>query len=340
MKRIIITEEEKNSIIRMYYKGKLNETKGAQNMSPNCVGASVECFGGTNGDWDGTMPLVKKIANYTNLTHGSQKRWKKLSASGNISNHWCGLPFQYAIDLPCSGKIGDENFQKIKDELVKDGYLTDEEANSGDWKNNVNTYPTFVKDGFRCQVLWKSDSGHYDHIHVGCKKISPTNNVQSDNCDYSDLNNVMKKITIDELKNAWENKLTPKVKFLFEDKPELLKSKSFDGTVNRDYHTRWTFAEHRFIGDGTNGVTLSLIGERQDNEEELSNYYYEISKGTEFSNSERKVLPMDDSSTTIIDSQTNEAVLKFKLYGSEFENWPASRETGNFDDQAYNAIGL
>ena len=64
MKRIIITEEEKNSIIRMYYKGKLNETKGAQNMSPNCVGASVECFGGTNGDWDGTMPLVKKIANY------------------------------------------------------------------------------------------------------------------------------------------------------------------------------------------------------------------------------------------------------------------------------------
>lgn len=148
------------------------------------------------------------------------------------------------------------------------------------------------------------------------------------------------KITIDELKNAWENILTPKVKFLFEDKPELLKSKSFDGTVNRDYHTRWTFAEHRFIGDGTNGVTLSLIGERQDNEEELSSYYYEISKGTEYSNSERKVLPMDDSNTTIIDSQTNEAVLKFKIYGSEFENWPTSRETGNFNDQAYNAIGL
>jgi hypothetical protein len=266
-------------------------------------------------------PIGDKINPYLldDVEMAASQAGVKASVTTAVSGHKSGSrhnPSGNAVDLAIFDGKGYSSEQDAKNKGIYDGI-----------KRFVDTlqsmgYKVNSESGNDKAVLWFGFAGHHHHVHVS--RIT-----------YGD-----KKITIDELKKTWENKLTPKVKFLFEDKPELLKSKSFDGAVNRDYHTRWTFAEHRFIGDGKNGVTLSLIGERKDNEEELSDYYYEISKGTEFSNSEREVLPMDDSNTTIVDSQTNEAVLKFKIYGSEFENWPASRETGNFDDQSYNAIGL
>jgi len=153
---------------------------------PSCIGKNVICPGGTNGDWDGSLPMVLKIAKYTKLSAGSQKRWKKFTASGNISNHWCGRPYQYGMDLPTYGKQGDDNFNMIKEGLVKDGLLSQEESIKGAWKYNVGKYPSFKSEGFTCQVLWKSDSNHYDHIHIGCKKDSPTISRESEDCQYDD----------------------------------------------------------------------------------------------------------------------------------------------------------
>ena len=154
---------------------------------PECVGKQEICPGGTNGDWDGSLPMVMKIAKYTDLSPGSQKRWKKHTASGGISNHWCGRPYQYGLDLPTYGVKGDENFEKIKQGLVKDGYLTQEEINTGAWKFNKGKYPTFTAKGFTCQVLWKSDSKHYDHIHLGCKNTNPQTTKESENCQYGEV---------------------------------------------------------------------------------------------------------------------------------------------------------
>jgi hypothetical protein len=154
---------------------------------PKCIGQNVICPGGTNGDWDGSLPMVLTIAKYTNLAPGSQKRWKKTTARGGISNHWCGRPYQYGLDLPTSGEQGDKNFEIIKQGLVKDGYLTQEQINVGAWKFNKGKYPTFTAKGFTCQVLWKSDSNHYDHIHIGCKNAAPTTTKESENCSYGEL---------------------------------------------------------------------------------------------------------------------------------------------------------
>jgi hypothetical protein len=156
---------------------------------PSCVGLipPVICPGGSFGTWDGTLPLVLKIAKLSDLTIGSQKRSTKSSASGNISNHWCGLPYQYAADLPVSGDKGDEQFLKIKNALLDLGWLSDTDPQYKFWENNVGNYPSFTHNGFKCQVLWKSDADHYDHIHVGCRNLSPKNPTQSEDCLYKDV---------------------------------------------------------------------------------------------------------------------------------------------------------
>ena len=152
---------------------------------PSCVGNKVICPGGSFGDWDGTLPLVLKIAKMANITPGSQKRWTVNTASSNISNHWCGLPYQYAADLPTYGKKGDEAFLRIKNSLLDLGWLKKTDPDYNRWENNVGTYPYFIYDNYKCQVLWYSDADHKDHIHVGCKNLSPAHLIKSDNCLYS-----------------------------------------------------------------------------------------------------------------------------------------------------------
>jgi len=167
---------------------------------PTCIDGNVICPGGTNGTWDGSLPLVLKIAKLSDLTPGSQKRSTKLSASGNISNHWCGLPYQYAADLPVSGSKGDEQFLKIKQALLNLGWLSDTDPDYLSWEKNVGNYPYFKYNGFKCQVLWKSDSDHYDHIHVGCRNLSPKNPIESKDCLYYNVDLGVKSKIVDPKK--------------------------------------------------------------------------------------------------------------------------------------------
>jgi hypothetical protein len=118
--------------------------------------------GGTNGDWGGSMYKALEVANVANEFVGknivsSQKRSRQSTASGAVSDHWSGSPDTYAVDLATSGAAGDALLAHIMQ------WLGHPEYTGGKWFN-------FNKNGYRYQIGWRVKD-HYDHIHVGVKKI-------------------------------------------------------------------------------------------------------------------------------------------------------------------------
>jgi len=123
--------------------------------------------GGVGGNWGGAMPVALSALKaveadgYKPNSDGhwlSQKRSKKLTASGNPSDHWSGSQSSYAIDL---GVPNLQQGDKYLSDLVK--YFGLGSYKGGSWLN-VN------KGGYRLQIGWKVP-GHYDHIHVGARKL-------------------------------------------------------------------------------------------------------------------------------------------------------------------------
>lgn len=112
--------------------------------------------GGEGGDWGGSMPRALALARAVGATPSSEKRSRKLTASGNPSDHWVGSTQSYATDLPTSGAAGDALLKKIQQALGVS-------VKSGTW-NNINI------GGYRYQIGWRVP-GHYDHIHVGVRKL-------------------------------------------------------------------------------------------------------------------------------------------------------------------------
>lgn len=122
--------------------------------------------GGVGGDWDGSMPKALEVAKIASSCSGrsnplsSQKRSRVKTASGNISDHYEGNESAYAIDIPASGKSGD----KLLDCIMKNwNGGSNSDYKGGSWLN-VNV------GGYRYQFGWRV-AGHYDHIHVGVKKV-------------------------------------------------------------------------------------------------------------------------------------------------------------------------
>lgn len=125
--------------------------------------------GGIGGDWDGSMPKALGIAKIASSCSGrsnplsSQKRSRVKTASGNVSDHYENNLSAYAIDIPTSGKAGDKLLSCIM-ENWNGGSNSDYKG--GSWLN-VNV------GGYRYQFGWRVKD-HYDHIHVGVKKINPS----------------------------------------------------------------------------------------------------------------------------------------------------------------------
>lgn len=120
------------------------------------VDSGLAFRGGAGGNWGGSMPRALSLARAVGANPSSGKRSRKLTASGNPSDHWVGSTQSYATDLPASGAAGDALLKKISQALGVP-------LKSGTW-NNVNI------GGYRYQIGWKT-SGHFDHVHVGVKKL-------------------------------------------------------------------------------------------------------------------------------------------------------------------------
>jgi predicted chitinase len=122
--------------------------------------------GGVNGDWDGSLPRALEVAKIASKCSGrsnpmsSQKRSRVKTASGNVSDHYEGNESAYAIDIPAAGKSGDKLLACI---MKNWNNGSNSDYDGGSWLN-VNV------GGYRYQFGWRV-AGHFDHIHVGVKKI-------------------------------------------------------------------------------------------------------------------------------------------------------------------------
>jgi peptidoglycan hydrolase-like protein with peptidoglycan-binding domain len=171
-----ITESYLNKIILKVlneYKENLSEASFEFNPSGNYsdltfglpsgeIGTPKVSSGGVSGDWDGSRPRALAFAKVANDFMGrniisSQKRKNKLTASGNVSDHFRGSESAYAVDLSANGKQGDELLTHLMD------WFGHPEYKGGKWFN-------VTKNGYRYQIGWRVPN-HYDHIHVGVKKL-------------------------------------------------------------------------------------------------------------------------------------------------------------------------
>jgi predicted chitinase len=122
--------------------------------------------GGIGGDWDGSLPRALEVAKIASKCSGrsnplsSQKRSRVKTASGNVSDHYEGNESAYAIDIPAAGKSGDKLLACIMKQW--NGGSNSDYA-GGSWLN-VNV------GGYRYQFGWRVPN-HYDHIHVGVKRV-------------------------------------------------------------------------------------------------------------------------------------------------------------------------
>ncbi len=123
--------------------------------------------GGEGGNWGGSMERAlqfvdwAKQTGYQPNTSGrwiSQKRSRRNTASGGVSDHWEGSGTSYAVDLGVPNvQSGDVLLKNLMRQFGVPNYR------GGSWLN-IN------RGGYRYQIGWRTP-GHYDHIHVGVKKL-------------------------------------------------------------------------------------------------------------------------------------------------------------------------
>jgi GH24 family phage-related lysozyme (muramidase) len=152
-------------------------TVGASVLSTSAVGSNTYGIpgaqpGGEGGDWGGSMGRVLAFAKVAKDTMGknyagSQKRGLKLTASGNVSDHYLNNPIAYAVDMGVrSLEEGDQLLANLMAWFGRPDY-------------KGNKWFNVTKDGYRYQVGWRV-SDHYDHVHVGVKKIGKSADIPVD----------------------------------------------------------------------------------------------------------------------------------------------------------------
>ena len=156
--------------------------------------------GGLNNDWGGSMPKALEIAKIASDCANkkeimmSQKRTRKNTASGGMSDHYINNETAYAVDIIAKGESGDKLLACI---MKKWDNGSHSDYKGGKWIN-------VKKDGYRYQFGWRVP-GHYDHIHVGVKKLG-VKSKSSDSEDKKENNNQEGAASLlDQLKNFIKN---------------------------------------------------------------------------------------------------------------------------------------
>lgn len=137
-----------------------------QNLG-NLIGAQS---GGAGGNWGGSLPKLISLLPMGNWYAGSQKRNKRNTASGGMSDHYTGNSIAYACDFGLSS-----TFKGNKSAATNFAIAVGRNAgvNIQSWDPYVGKHlVTNTQDGFRVQIIWLSNVGgnHYDHVHLGVRK--------------------------------------------------------------------------------------------------------------------------------------------------------------------------
>lgn len=116
------------------------------------------------GGWGGSRNIAKQLASIglnSGLSVTSEKRTRKLTASGNPSDHWTGSKSSYAYDI--SGNV--ENMDRSAAQILSRLGI--------DWDGRSAIVENKIVGNHRIQILYRTNVGgdHFNHIHVGVKKL-------------------------------------------------------------------------------------------------------------------------------------------------------------------------
>lgn len=117
------------------------------------------------GGWGGSHALAQHFANLgrsMGLSIASEKRNRKMTASGGVSDHWTGSKTAYAYDM--------SNGSRPTPQMDRFAAAVAAQLGVKGWKGgvlNVN------RGGYRYQVLYRTNVGgnHFNHVHVGVRKL-------------------------------------------------------------------------------------------------------------------------------------------------------------------------
>ena len=125
--------------------------------------------GGDGGDWGGSLPKLISVLPAGSWTAGSQKRGKKLSTSGNTSDHYMGNTDSYAGDFYTSTAFGGD---EAKATAFAIAVARNAGKNIDSWDPYIGKLLNIYSGDHRIQIIWQSMVGgnHYDHVHVGVTK--------------------------------------------------------------------------------------------------------------------------------------------------------------------------
>lgn len=125
--------------------------------------------GGTNNNWGGALPKLISLLPPGSWFAGSQKRSKRNTKSGGVSDHYTGNSNAYACDFGLSSTFNGNTAAATKF-AIEVANRAGQNINS--WQPYVGRHLTFnTNDGYRVQIIWQSNVGgnHYDHVHLGVR---------------------------------------------------------------------------------------------------------------------------------------------------------------------------
>lgn len=114
-----------------------------------------------HGGYEGTEGIASDLGHVSGLAFGSQKRPKKLTVDGNVSDHYAGNPNTYAIDLTSRNNNTAA--------LAAGAHRVARALGIRNYR--PNRIYNVTKNGYRIQLIFGAAVGHGDHVHVGVKKL-------------------------------------------------------------------------------------------------------------------------------------------------------------------------
>lgn len=145
------------------------DTPNYQTTQPQATPMQAATGGlGPGGGWGGTQTPVLNVT--SNLPPGftvtSEKRDRRNTASGGVSDHWSGSKTSYARDIGWGSSTPTSQSDAVASRIVQSL------GGPRNWGRTGGNFVTTV-NGIRWQVIYRSNVGgnHYNHIHVGARRV-------------------------------------------------------------------------------------------------------------------------------------------------------------------------